>query len=265
MNAPSSVPPVAFRLRRPYANEDEFVDGDGPFIDRSGMLLVGAIERPAGLVIRFEVSLADGTPLLRGEGRVHRPSIPHEGARPPGLDVQFLKLDPKGRALVERVLRERGAARRSEAAHPDEHAPAPREAASSGPWAIPSLGPPSSPRPSGPYEDDAPTVAIPPAAPLPDVPTLEPPAAVPASSDADAPPTTSLAEAEPTIAIAVEPSSLAASQAPQARVAAHPADLIARLRARSTYASHDETSRAALDPHDRAARLDRLRSRLSRG
>ncbi|MCC6645858.1 MAG: hypothetical protein IT374_09845 [Polyangiaceae bacterium] len=102
-------PPVAFRLRRPYATEDEFVAGDGAHIERGGMTLIGAGARPVGLVVRFEVALRDGAPLFRGEGRVtqHRA---RDGAHPGGLDVRFTRLDPHGKVIVERVLRERAAA-----------------------------------------------------------------------------------------------------------------------------------------------------------
>lgn len=102
--------PVAFRLRRPYASEDEFVAGDGACIERRGMTLVGAGPRPSGLIVRFEVALRDGAPLFRGEGKVVHHRAASDGERPAGLDVRFTRLDAQGKAIVERVLRERAEA-----------------------------------------------------------------------------------------------------------------------------------------------------------
>lgn len=102
--------PVAFRLRRPYATEDEFVAGDGACIEKGGMTLVGAGPRPLGLIVRFEVALRDGAPLFRGEGKVVHHRAVGDADRPSGLDVKFTRLDAQGKAIVERVIRERAAA-----------------------------------------------------------------------------------------------------------------------------------------------------------
>lgn len=107
MSTQPPAPPVAFRLKRPYLSEDEFVTGDGPSIVRSGMVLIGAGVRPPGLIVRFEIALKDGTALFRGEGKVvtHRASA--VDGKPAGLEVKFTRLDPRGKSLIERVLRER--------------------------------------------------------------------------------------------------------------------------------------------------------------
>lgn len=110
VTSPSSPPPVAFRLKRPYASGDEFVAGDGHGISRGGMVLIGAGPRPPGLIVRFEIALRDGTALFRGEGKVvtHRPAA--DGAHPAGLEIRFTRLDASGKSLVDRVLRERASA-----------------------------------------------------------------------------------------------------------------------------------------------------------
>ncbi|HEY1959663.1 MAG TPA: hypothetical protein VGH28_28835 [Polyangiaceae bacterium] len=105
-------PPVAIRITRPYQSEDELLARELDTISRTGVVLVGAQPRPEGVILRFELALASGAALLRGEGRVigYKPAaVGHE----PGLAVRFTRLDSKSKALVDRVttLRE---ARRSE-------------------------------------------------------------------------------------------------------------------------------------------------------
>jgi hypothetical protein len=95
-------PPVAIRITRPYETEDEFFARELDTISRTGVMLVGAQPRPEGVVLRFELALASGTPLLRGEGRVigyKQNAIGHE----PGLSLRFTRLDSKSKALVDRV------------------------------------------------------------------------------------------------------------------------------------------------------------------
>lgn len=95
---------VAFRLKRPYASEEELVAGDAHGIRKSGMLLFGAAPRPVGLIVRFEVALADGTPVFRGEGKVvaYHPAAPPEQTA--ALQVKFTRLDPRGKAIVDRAV-----------------------------------------------------------------------------------------------------------------------------------------------------------------
>ncbi|MCS6898612.1 MAG: hypothetical protein RMJ98_02430 [Myxococcales bacterium] len=100
-------PPVAFRLRRPYTNEEEFLAHEGEVVSRTGMTLVGAAYRPSGVIVRFEVALWDGTPLFRGEGKVQGHRTAAEGGKLPGLDIRFLRLDARGKSLIDRILRSR--------------------------------------------------------------------------------------------------------------------------------------------------------------
>jgi hypothetical protein len=97
---------VAFRLKRPYASEDELVAGDAHGIRKSGMLLFGAAPRPVGLIVRFEVALRDGTPVFRGEGKVvaYHPAAPPPSDQPAALQVKFTRLDPRGKAIVDRAV-----------------------------------------------------------------------------------------------------------------------------------------------------------------
>ena len=58
--------PVAVRIARPYDTEEEFLDGEIDTLTRTTVMLVGAHKRPDGVVLRFEITLRTGPPILRG-------------------------------------------------------------------------------------------------------------------------------------------------------------------------------------------------------
>ena len=93
---------MAIRITRPYQTEDEFIARELDTISRTGVTLVGAQPRPEGVVLRFELALASGAPLLRGEGRVVGYKASALGSEP-GLSLRFTRLDSKSKALVDRV------------------------------------------------------------------------------------------------------------------------------------------------------------------
>ena len=241
---PPAAPPPAFRLKRPYDNEDEFAEGDAHALSKGGMVLIGAGPRPSGLIVRFEVALRDGAPLFRGEGKVVQHRIVADEGGPAGLEIRFTRLDARGKAIVDRVLRARAAAM----------SPSP-------PPAIPDLTPP--PERVAFVPDAIPSPAEP--IPSPVEPVLAPP-----SGDHEAPPEPPTSPMSPGFAVEevtrrVElpaDSPVAASTPPPPAqppaAAPPPADgrdgALARLR----------TARRAVSPPDPAARaalLDRLRAR----
>jgi molecular chaperone DnaK len=101
-------PPVAIRITRPYASEDEYLEQELDLLSRTGITLVGAQPRPQGVVLRFELVLSAGQVLLRGEGRVvgFKPSA-HQGVG--GLALRFTRIDARSKALLDKAaaLRER--------------------------------------------------------------------------------------------------------------------------------------------------------------
>jgi len=98
----TAKPPVAIRITRPHQTEEEFLAAELDTISRTGVVLVGAQQRPEGVVLRFELTLANGTALLRGEGRVigFKPNVIGTES---GLALRFTRLDSKSKALVDRV------------------------------------------------------------------------------------------------------------------------------------------------------------------
>jgi hypothetical protein len=101
-------PPVAIRITRPYASEDEFLEHELETLSRTSVTLLGAQPRPQGVVLRFELMLSSGQVLMRGEGRVvgFRPNA-YQGLG--GLTLRFTRLDSRSKSLVDRAaaVRER--------------------------------------------------------------------------------------------------------------------------------------------------------------
>jgi hypothetical protein len=104
----SPATPIAIRITRPYATEDEYLEHEVDTLTRASITLVGAQPRAEGVVLRFEVVLPSGHVLIRGEGRVVGfKANAHQGAG--GLSLRFTRLDTRSKALVDRAaaLRER--------------------------------------------------------------------------------------------------------------------------------------------------------------
>jgi hypothetical protein len=99
-------PPATIRITRPYGSEKEFVDGDFAWLGRTTIVLPNGPARPAGELIRFELVLATGAPVFRGEGHVvahHSPG----GVKPPGLEVRFTRIDARSKLILDRVRERR--------------------------------------------------------------------------------------------------------------------------------------------------------------
>ncbi len=235
---------MAIRISRPQASEDEFLEQELDTVTRTGVTLLGAQPRPQGVVLRFEIVLASGTIVLRGEGRVvaFRPNV-HQGLG--GLSLRFTRLDTKSKALVDKAnaLREQ----RRPSGHPSGPPPLPPALpveASPPPRSAPPLPPPAdtSPQPP-PAEPSGPEVNLasdpsppPPALQTPEAPprSARPPP-LPPQAPSPAPRTTTNGHSTPTPPV----------QPPAARDA-----LLERLRTRAK--SLDESRvRSILDPKAR--------------
>ena len=101
-------PPVAVRISRPQATEDEFLEQELETLTRTSVTLLGAQQRPQGVVLRFELVLSSGLVILRGEGRVvgFKANALHGMG---GVTLRFTRLDSKSKALIDKAtaLRER--------------------------------------------------------------------------------------------------------------------------------------------------------------
>jgi uncharacterized protein (TIGR02266 family) len=119
-------PEDVVRVRLRYPDLETFVEKYAPNVTRGGIFLASREPRPVGEVLRFEVLLRQGGPVLSGEGRVtwvkeFNPAEPH---RPYGMGVQFLYVDPDARPVLERLLEKKQQTRT--APQPVVTAPPPR-------------------------------------------------------------------------------------------------------------------------------------------
>jgi len=87
---------------RPYPTEETFLAEERDTLSRTAVTLIGAPHRPRGVIIRFEVTLNEGTAILRGEGRVLAFQAADERG-PSALTLRFTRLDAKSKALVDRA------------------------------------------------------------------------------------------------------------------------------------------------------------------
>jgi uncharacterized protein (TIGR02266 family) len=99
------------RLR--YPDLETFIEKYAPNVTRGGIFLASREPRPVGDVLRFEVMLRQGGPVLSGEGRVtwvkqFNPAEPH---RPYGMGVQFIYVDPPARPVLESLLKKKDVSR----------------------------------------------------------------------------------------------------------------------------------------------------------
>ncbi|MFY0570676.1 TIGR02266 family protein [Archangium lansingense] len=95
---------LPLRIRLPYATEEDFVEKYGVNVARGGLFLATRSPKPEGTGLAFELVLADGGRLLRGEGVVVKSQA--EGPRA-GMTVRFVRLDAYSKALIDRILARR--------------------------------------------------------------------------------------------------------------------------------------------------------------
>ncbi|HVU01578.1 MAG TPA: hypothetical protein VHE30_07490 [Polyangiaceae bacterium] len=109
-------------VERPYDTLEQYLDGDAWTVDRSDMVLVGAAGVAAGTSVKFEIALATGEAVVRGEGRVVE-AVTATNGRPGGLRVRFRQLDAASKTTLKRALEAQKRARKPEAKSSPNAAP----------------------------------------------------------------------------------------------------------------------------------------------
>jgi hypothetical protein len=100
---PSTMTPVVLHVVRPYSSEDEYLAAEAWTIDARGMLLVGARDVELDRAVVFDVALANGTKVIRAEGRAsgyQASSADHPG----GLRIRFRRFGAPTKAFIDRAL-----------------------------------------------------------------------------------------------------------------------------------------------------------------
>jgi molecular chaperone DnaK len=135
---------LPLRIRLPYATEEEFVEKYGSNVARGGLFIATRSPKPEGQGLAFELVLADGGRLLRGEGTVVKAQT--EGTRA-GMTVRFVRLDAHSKALIDRIVSRRSPNKESTAEQPaaPPRSEAPPEQVSEPPSSQAPEAPPVSP------------------------------------------------------------------------------------------------------------------------
>ncbi|HND11923.1 MAG TPA: TIGR02266 family protein [Pseudomonadota bacterium] len=97
---------IAIRFRLQYPDVDTFVAKYAVNISEGGIFIASMDPPAVGSIVRFELSIAGGQPILRGEGQVVW-NAPFDPLRPMdtcGMSLRFLRMDADGVALIRRVL-----------------------------------------------------------------------------------------------------------------------------------------------------------------
>ena len=254
-------PPVAIRVVRPYDSEAQFLECEGETLSKTSVTLVGALHRPQGVILRFELTLTSGEALLRGEGRVT--GFKERAFQDqPGLVLRFTRLDPKSKAFIDRATGSVGSMAKAPestpliiAADTGDGPPSSRVAVAAGPDSSRTLSPPRGfappPAPGAaaqPVSPDPPVVATP--AVLAPPPPVEPAALQPSAA------TTSGPAATPRPPQAVEAGSPERERAP--------ADAERKDEPRAAASPVEMLGRTASSPGGREQALERLRARRTK-
>ncbi len=106
----------------------QFLEQHAQDISEGGMFLRSAAPPPPGTRLQFAIRLADGYPLIRGEGEVAWSRERGPGPDSPGgMGIRFVELSEQGRELVRRLVEERRG--RSEVQGSDHTGPGEKEPA----------------------------------------------------------------------------------------------------------------------------------------
>ncbi|MBE2254149.1 MAG: TIGR02266 family protein [Myxococcus sp.] len=111
---PSEPKKVPLRIRLPFTTEDEFVERYGVHVGKGGIFIATRAPKDEGTALSFELVLADGAKLMRGEGVVHQVIADEQPGRA-GMTVRFTRIDARTRALIDRIVAGREGAARAEA------------------------------------------------------------------------------------------------------------------------------------------------------
>ncbi|HEX9241969.1 MAG TPA: TIGR02266 family protein, partial [Anaeromyxobacter sp.] len=104
--------PSGLLLKLSYGTVDEFVEKFASNVSRGGLFVRTREPRPVGTTLTFELRLAGGEAVMKGQGVVRWVQEENPGAHPPapsGMGVQFVALDDASRQVVERIVREKEA------------------------------------------------------------------------------------------------------------------------------------------------------------
>ena len=98
--------PAALRLKLRYTDVESFIDKYAANVSKGGIFIASRAPKPVGSVLRFEFQLADGSPVVRGEGKVVwiKNFDPAQPQKPHGMGIKFTRLDSQSKAILDRMI-----------------------------------------------------------------------------------------------------------------------------------------------------------------
>ncbi len=104
MTSPPSNEPkrVPLRIRLPFATEAEFIERYGMHVAPGALFIATRQPKPVGTLLSFELVLAEGARLMRGEGLVQSVSEDQRPGRA-GMLVRLTRVDAKTKALIDQI------------------------------------------------------------------------------------------------------------------------------------------------------------------
>jgi hypothetical protein len=102
-------PAIVLRVVIRSPDLETFVSKYSRFVKDNRIFIFTKSSQPLGTRVRFTLELADGQPLINGEGTVTRirPDV-GDASKPPGMELLFAPLDEASQQLVQRMLAARG-------------------------------------------------------------------------------------------------------------------------------------------------------------
>ncbi|MDP2269087.1 MAG: TIGR02266 family protein [Archangium sp.] len=95
---------VGLLVKLAHKGVDEFASKYATNLSDGGMFIRTREPKPQGTELSFKVEIADGQRVLQGVAIVRWTRAEGDPNGPPGMGLEFLKLDPASRALVDRML-----------------------------------------------------------------------------------------------------------------------------------------------------------------
>ncbi|HEX4456210.1 MAG TPA: hypothetical protein VH143_35355 [Kofleriaceae bacterium] len=101
--------PVALRIKLRYDDVDAMVQRFAGNVGRSGLFLPTRAMHPVGTEVKFELRIANDTPVLVGLGKVKaaRPPDPDNPKAAFGLAIELMRVTRDGREIIIRMLERR--------------------------------------------------------------------------------------------------------------------------------------------------------------
>ena len=98
--------PAVLRIKLRHKSIDSFIEKFAENVSHGGIFISTKQLKPVGTEIRFEIQLADGSPAIKGEGRVAfvKEHDPDEPGGAFGMGIKLTKLAGKSREVLKKCL-----------------------------------------------------------------------------------------------------------------------------------------------------------------